>query len=867
MRSRVAPGVLAGLGIALHLLLASGAAAPGGALAVPAGLRLALAFAVLVLVPGLALLRLTALPPGGAWLAAGWALGLGVAWQGLLVLVTRAMGLPFTVLAGWSAAGSAVLWALALARGGPPPAPGHFRLPWWAGLAVLAAAALALAFVWRLGPPLSYYSDSPDHVGTIRRMLTGGDAFPTDAFFRDAGPAGADPRKGLWHPVIALIARLADVDPVGVWRRLSGLLAALFVLNAAALGVLLGGPVAAVVAAWAVLVTYGGSIAMPALREAVFATKLADQLALATAVAVLADLEEPRARRRLAAVGLGLGAIATHLFSVIQFTLTFGALGLGLLVRDRAHAFERHAPLRRLTVTALVLAAASLPYLLWRGTHAYAPRNVVHTEPQGLFLLWDSVKVVSPGVLWDWMGSLWVLFPLAWVPLWRRSREGVGPLFLLTTSLAVTLVIFDPPAVALLEPRLGYLLMRFVWIAPLAGLLAWLLPELVRSLGRRANLARLGALLALAAVLWLLRDPLRDAVESLPRPDRIAAQEAPISVLRWRDALEWMDLHLPPGRVVLADPATSYAVPMMTRHYVVTLVDQHSSPNDSLALTRLLDARDALDPHARWERTREVVRRHGVDLVALNGRFTEIPHLDYWAPGPEWFAAARARLDAAPAAFERLIDLGDFVVYRVRTGGLDTLSAPPRPRPFVRPWDPSRDRASSPVAPGLPALVSFSLRPGVTHPGDTLRGLAEWRAATPLPAGSYRVSVRFDRPLPGDARPPAFLAKPVRKLIERWDGQLYRFRGDHLPVAGSYGVDLWRPGEVVRDAFEVVVPPVAAGGDYVVRIRMIRQPHYPNFRLSDYFFDEDYYAGQPVGRVRVARGVVGRGPAPEGSTR
>ncbi len=857
MRSRVLAGALAGLGVAAHALLAAGVIAPGGALALPAGARLVVAFAVLVLLPGFALVRLTAPPPGGAWLAAGWALGLGIAWQALLVLVTRVAGLPFTVLTGWSITGSVGLWALALTRAAPPATPRHLRLPWWAGLAALAAAALALAFVWRLGPPLSYYNDSPDHIGTIRRMLGSGDAFPVDAFFRDAGLAGADPRKGLWHPLVALVAGLAAVDPIVAWRCLSGLLAALFVLNAAALGAVVGGAAAAAVGAWALLLTYGGSLAMPALREAVFATKLADQLALATAVAVLADLEEPHPRRRLAAIGLGLGAIATHLFPVIQFTLTFGALGLGLLVRDRRRAFERRSPLRRLVVTALALAVASLPYLLWRAAQSYAPRNVIHTESQGLLTLWDSARVVMPGVLWDWMGSLWVLVPLAWIPLARRAREGVGPLFLLTTSLGVALVVLDPLAVGWLEPRLGYLLMRFVWMVPLAGLLAWMLPELARNLARRAGMARVAALAALLLVAWLLRGPLWDAGEALAHPGRIAAREDELSVLRWRDALEWMDRNLPPGRVVLADPATSYAVPMLTRHYVVTLVDQHSSPNDSLALRRILDARDALDPYAPWARTRAVVRRYGVDVVVVNGRFTEIPHLDFWAPRPEWVAAARARLDGAPAAFERLADLGGFTIYRVHRGALDTLAAAPRPRPFVRAWDPARDHAAPPSAPGLPGLVSFTLRPAVARPGDTLRGVAEWHAAGPLRPGSYSVAVRFDRPLPGGFRPPAMLAKPVRKLIERRDGQLYRFRRDHLPTAGVYGVDLWRPDEVVRDAFDLVVPAGVADGEYVVRVRMIRAPHYPNFRLADYFYDDDYFSGQAVGRLRIQRHGAG----------
>ena len=57
-------------------------------------------------------------------------------------------------------------------------------------------------------------------------------------------------------------------------------------------------------------------------------------------------------------------------------------------------------------------------------------------------------------------------------------RENPAVLYLLTTPLIVALVIFDPPVVALLEPRIGYLLMRMIWMVPLAALLACFLGAL-----------------------------------------------------------------------------------------------------------------------------------------------------------------------------------------------------------------------------------------------------------------------------------------------------------------------------------------------------------------------------------------------------
>jgi hypothetical protein len=313
-----------------------------------------------------------------------------------------------------------------------------------------------------------------------------------------------------------------------------------------------------------------------------------------------------------------------------------------------------------------------------------------------------------------------------------------------------------------------------------------------------------------------------------------------------------MDTGLPPGSVVLSDPATSYSIPMHTRHYVTTLSDQHSSPNDSRALQRILDARDALDPYSSRARVREVLDRYQVDAIALNNRFPAPPALDYWTPRPSWFAPARARFDAVPAAFTPLFDRDGFVVYAVHRSALDALPAPP-PRPYLSSWRPETGPAGRQLDPALPALCRFVLMPREAAPGDTVHGVADWRAPARMAPGAYSVAVRFDRPLPGTFRPPAPIGKPARKVIERLNGERYRFREDHIPVGGAYGVDLWTPDQAVRDSFTVVVPPDVADGAYRVGIRMLVQPHYANYRLRDWFFDDDIYSGLDVGAFRVAR--------------
>src|SRR5439155_26260791 len=129
--------------------------------------------------------------------------------------------------------------------------------------------------------------------------------------------------------------------------------------------------------------------------------------------------------------------------------------------------------------------------------------------------------------------------------------------------------------------------------------------------------------------------------------------------------------------------------------------------------------------------------------------------------------------------------------------GGDTL------RPFVRALS-AGDRARR-LGPGLPELVSLGLDTRTAARGDTIAGVLEWHAPRPLPPGSYSVAVRFDRPLPaGVAAGPASLSKVWRKLVERCRHERYRFRADHLPTDGAFGVDRWTAEEVVRDSFRVV---------------------------------------------------------------
>jgi len=815
---------------------------------VPDVLRVLVAFLVVVLLPGVGwLVAIGARTPGGGLISLGWALPMGIAWTGLVLWVlhlTHRTLLASIDVAWWL---GLVPWLTALwSRPRVDPAgreADRLRGVWLA--VVIVAAAIAAVHVARCGAPFSYYSDTPDHVATIRRMLETGQVFPTDAFFLDAGVHGVDPRKGLWHPQVAWISALSRVDPIEVWSILAACLAPLFVLNAAAFGFLLRGPRTAGFAAWALLLTYGGSLGAPYLREAVFSTKLADQCALAAMVAMLADLAHPTRRSRLAVVAVLAGAVLAHVFATIHFGLVTGSLAVGLWIRDRWRGTE----LPRLAGSAGLALLVVSPYLLWRAFTAYAPGNVIHTEPQGLLEWGAGWRTVSPGVLWDWMGLAWIVLPASIISWWRHSWR-TPVLLLLSTTIAVFTLLFLPPVTTLLQPRLGYLLLRFVWILPLSVALAFALDALLLRLRRDGWRKRTAGVIGLLGLAAVLSAPVTDAFAVLLDPRAVVRAEREVSVLRWREPMRRLDTHLPARTVVLSDPATSYAVPMFTRHHVATLVDQHSSPNDPHALDRILDARDALDPRSPWSRMREVVRRWGVTAIVLNGRFEETPRLDYWAPSQAWFHAARARLDAHPAAFPRSWDLGDFVVYGIEPAALEALQSVGDTLEHHSPAQVAADRQVSGVGEGVD-LSSFALSRRIAAPGDSITARFVWVARRPLPAGQYDVFMRFDRALPDGVVLPSLLAKPGRKLLERIHRERYRFRHDHTPTSGTRGLDRWRPGESIADSMRFSVPLDAAPGEWQVQLRIARQPHYPNYWLRDYFLDRDYYSGAVVDSLTV----------------
>ena len=89
--------------------------------------------------------------------------------------------------------------------------------------------------------------------------------------------------------------------------------------------------------------------------------------------------------------------------------------------------------------------------------------------------------------------------------------------------------------------------------------------------------------------------------------------------------------------------------------------------------------------------------------------------------------------------------------------------------------------------------------------------------------------------------------------MEKAMGTRWRLRESHRVLSGVFAPDEWTPHLVVLDSTAFVVPRNMASGAYDVRVKMIREPHYPNTTLKDYLHDDDAFSGPVVGHVTVQK--------------
>jgi hypothetical protein len=358
---RVGAGRLGSSALFLALVLAAPAALVLGR-ALPAHglgliLRLTAASACVLLVPGAIFVRALGRPHTfGVAIAASFAWSLA-ALAGALAL-TFAFGETITTTLWLVAAFSAVSLVPALLRA-PVPSEKSERLT-IAGVA--AAATLFAGAVWWASNTV--YGDALFHLGRVRKL----ESFQLTSLnvvdeFRHGGlhPGYAFP---VWHAGLAMVARLADVDPTVVMLHLPAILTPLAVVLAYAAGA-------------ALFRSYGAGVATAAAQVGLIGFSRAgtgsfDFLALPPTVA--------RA--------LIVPALLALVFSLVaggrrRQVLSISAASIALALVHPTYAFFAAVPL-----AGFLLARVALASSLWRENLRIAASLPAVLIPAGLYALW-----------------------------------------------------------------------------------------------------------------------------------------------------------------------------------------------------------------------------------------------------------------------------------------------------------------------------------------------------------------------------------------------------------------------------------------------------------------------------------------------
>jgi hypothetical protein len=761
----------------------------------------------------------------------------------------------------WGAAGAATVLLLLTARrsvgtsiadeGDPGPAL-LTRIAAYLSLGVLAAAGL------RGGATMRFTGDGPDHVGTIREILASGSYFPTEAFHIGAGILGADPRKGLLHPVYAALCTLSGLDPVDLWMLLPIVTAPfLFACGYLFLRGLHVRPAWSVVGAWVLLLTWNRGIGGGLLSYSSFPNQVGEGMYWAAAGSLLIALTGGGRGRTLGGIGFAraggvalllFGAVAVHAMYLV-FLALFGALVLAaVLVVRRAPRAE----IGFLFLAAGLTAIPLVPYLLVRQT-MYAPGNPIHTELQGMLLLGDGRFVADPLLIWGHVGLLGlVAYPLALMILARRWRAEVDVFLVFWGTIAVLILTFNPWLVPLLQGQLTYLVFRFSWFLPPAA--AAMVVASALGAPRAAFSPRTRAVV-IVLLLLACAPAVRSAIPPRWLTEPAARREALGSTLPWRTGIEAIAASLPARTVVLTDPVTGYVLPAFCGLKVTAVLDQHSSPNDSLAIRRIVEARNVLCPAVPPAEAAKIARDSGAAYVLVNGRFMEPTISLYMTMDSRALAERQDQLAGSPAWTEVAREDG-FVVFRPLAVPAAAASTPDTTAAAKA--DSTVDSTSpGPAlysAVGL-ALLRAQVRPERAAVGESLEVDLAWTLADgPVAPAPRLASIRLDaldRPEHG-----ILGGKLGRKILERVRGVRYRHRQDWIPGAGT-GIsalppDLWRPGKVENDRIVVRVPAGLAPGRYAVLMGVGSFPNMPNHTLADYFTDRDLYSGVPVDTVTIA---------------
>ncbi len=811
-----------------------------GTVAGPLGI--AIVMAMCIVVPGIAVARATRLRADDPLDAAAHVSANGLIFLLLCAFVWVLSGatldafrlaLPVTVV---------ILWSLAPARDMTrvDPLRNPVRTRDRRFLVVLALLiAMAATGVLIVGPPLEITNDTIDHAGYVAEIARTGDAFPTGAIYWNAGEDGKDFRKALLHTIYGFTARHTGAAPIDVLAAYGAFLLAVMslVVYSTSRALFKRHRLPAVIAVVIFLVGTDWGVGDAMVRAAFFPNRFGAAFLLLFTMAAVEYVHRGPSTALRWCIAYAFAATAVH----VQYAVMIPAVACVLVLwRTCSPCATWGEHLARSLRVLLVAIVGVVPFALYRYLTAYRT-NPLHEQVQSAVYVTDRWFIVDPARMWQSFGWVGLAALVCIGPLWRRRREIPGVGYTIAAFITLLVIQLVPFVLTPLYSIFKYLVFRLDVIVPF-----YLLPAyFIATRPRRARIAMAVVLIAMVIVTVPL------ARHSAFSPSVLSAERSR-GPDRWARGLVQLAGALPRGSVVASDPVTSYLMSAFTPYYVVCTLDQHAPPNDLLIEERMAAARDIVSPFTTAREKEALIQKHNVSHVVVNETLPENLILNYWTLEPgaahdaeETFRSLRYEFDTIPLS-------DGLTAFRWRHD--ERLATLPRPVP-------------RPVVDGLPANAlplavtsgEATLEGVILHGAGILPAGGElvldlyWSRHRELPPGTYVVTIRFDKKqleLPLDGKP---FPKITRKLVERWNGERYRFRADHMIQGGLFAPDAWDMGDIVEDDVRITIPTDIAPGRYRVQAKMLRVANQPNHRLRDYFFDDDSYTGVDIGEVTIRR--------------
>lgn len=715
----------------------------------------------------------------------------------------------------------------------------------------LAAFALLLAVIFALvlrsGPPVVFTADTLDHVAYVSEIAETQEPFPTTAYYKDPGENGADLRKGLLHVFYGFSSAYLRLDSLTVITWMNALLAVLLLLSVYAAGVtLFASRAVGILSSLVFLVALDGGLMGSAIRQSFYTHRFGIAFLLAVLAHGLAYLDTGKRRELVPVAVFSFAAIATHIF----FGVLIAVAGITIAVWKCCFPQNRAGEhLSRVFGLGLAAFAGLAPYGIFRYLTAWPGPNDLHKGVQGVVLITKSLYIADPIQEFGWFGFVGVLSFLSVFVLWKHRGKSAGLGYVYASFFTWALVLLNPLLLPPVRSVLTYLIARLNFLCPFYFAAAWFLVAFFSRRHRDIRRNAFGQILVAAFAAALVYNILPVIRGNTFSRTPLEAQRR-TSYLAWKDALDAIDKTLPEGSVIASDPLTSYSLTAFTPYRTLCTFDQHAPPNDARLGERIQAARDILSPYVPIERTTALLAEHGATHVIVNGRFPANVRIEYWSMATELFPEITGKFERHPEAFERISDVQGFAVYA--WNGTKAAADSSFSRPYIvgaLPDDQSWSRVGKLA--GEAVLEGTMFSEGPIAPGGTMDIAFAWSGRGDYDFRNYAVAVRFDYvnpdlPLGGKPFP-----KVARKFKEKATGRLYRFSDFHKVRNGFLSPDSWPPGEIVLDETRVHIPETAAPGQYTVSVKLMTLQHQPTYHARDLFFDDDVYAGIPVGRVTI----------------